>query len=204
MIQLMLKELAIRAGKLMLTAFLGALIVMSGCMGSAGGVVVLSHIQPEFGSAVGVLTQPTPGPGSTSGLPGVPVPIVPSTNSWAAAAIATAMTWLNVPYLWGGCTVHGVDCSCFVQNVLKSVGISAPRVTVDQIRWAIPIPRAQAQPGDLVFFDNTCTNCGANPTHVGMLIGDGLMIQAGGVKVSIQPAFTGFYGALNPRVGRPH
>ena len=51
--------------------------------------------------------------------------------------------------------------------------------TVEQVRWARPVSRDQLAVGDLVFFDSTCESCGANPTHVGLYIGGGLMAEAG-------------------------
>lgn len=117
--------------------------------------------------------------------------------------IALAMTWRGVPYLWGGCDRRGIDCSCFVMNVWGAFGVSMPRVTTDQIRWATPVSREQAHAGDLVFFDRTCTGCGADPTHVGLYLGNGIMIDAGD-PVQINPVFTGSYASHNPRFGRVH
>jgi len=132
--------------------------------------------------------------------PAMPVPTVVG-HEWGDL-LAYALSWVNTPYLWGGCSRKGVDCSCFVQNVLGQVGISAPRVTTQQVRWAIPVTREQLRPFDLVFFDNTCQGCGANPTHVGLYIGNGQMVQAGGSAVSVQPVFSGFYGLHFSGAGR--
>jgi peptidoglycan DL-endopeptidase CwlO len=137
-----------------------------------------------------------------------PTPTLASTTSAStsggliARVIDQARTWLGVPYLWGGCSTKGVDCSCFVQNVLKTVGIVAPRTTVDQVRWGSPVSRADLRAGDLVFFDSTCVNCGANPTHVGMYLGQGLMIDAGN-PVQINAVFSGFYGSHFAEARRP-
>lgn len=128
-----------------------------------------------------------------------PLPMAPQQPSERVAAmIANATTWLGVRYLWGGCSRAGVDCSCFVQNVLRSVGITAPRVTSDQIRWARPVSVVEVAAGDLVFFDNTCSGCGPNPTHVGLVLGQGMMIDAGD-PVRIEPIYSGH----NARYGRP-
>lgn len=116
-------------------------------------------------------------PGPSAPPPAVPVPVLTGGNT--ASIIANAMTWLGVRYLWGGCTVHGIDCSCFVRNVLRAVGIEAPRTTITQIAWTRPVSLDQAQPTDLLYFNNTCSDCGANPTHVGMYLGNGQMIHAG-------------------------
>jgi cell wall-associated NlpC family hydrolase len=115
-----------------------------------------------------------------------------------AAGIAAAKSWLGTPYSWGGCSRSGVDCSCYVRNVLATLGINAPRTTVTQIAWATPVTASAAEPLDLVFFDNTCSNCGPNPTHVGLVLGNGLMIDAGD-PVKIEPIFTGY----NARYARP-
>lgn len=138
-------------------------------------------------------------------LPPVPTPAVgEASGGLIQQAIAFALTWLHVPYLWAGCSRGGVDCSCFVLNVLASIGITAPRTTVTQVVWARPVSRDQLQPLDLVFFDDTCPHaeCGANPTHVGLYLGGGQMVQAGGAAVSVQPLFSGFYGAHFARAGR--
>lgn len=111
--------------------------------------------------------------------------------------IEAAMQWLGTPYLWGGCTRKGVDCSCAVRNWWSVMGVNLPRTTVDQIRFTTSITRQQAVVGDLVFFDGTCSDCGPNPTHVGLYLGDGLMIDAGD-PVQIEPIFSGH----NARFGR--
>lgn len=147
-----------------------------------------------------VAPAPTAFPIAVSRPTSAPVPtVVP--NDWGDL-LQYALSWVGTPYLWGGCSKKGVDCSCFVQNVLAQVGIHAPRVTTQQVRWAIPVARDQMQPFDLVFFDNTCSDCGGNPTHVGLYIGEGWMVQAGGSSVSVQPVFTGFYGARFSGAGR--
>jgi Cell wall-associated hydrolases (invasion-associated proteins) len=108
----------------------------------------------------------------------MPLPLTPPTSR-SAEFIAALSSWMGVRYLWGGCSRSGIDCSCLVQNALRTIGIDAPRTTGTQVRWARPVARVELQPGDLIFFDNTCTGCGPNPTHVGVFIGNGQMIHAG-------------------------
>lgn len=109
-----------------------------------------------------------------------PMPMAPTQpTSRIANLIASAMTWLGTRYHWGGCSHSGIDCSCFVQLVLRSVGVEAPRTTTTQVRWARPVSRAELQPGDLMFFNNTCSDCGSNPTHVAFYLGDNKQVHCG-------------------------
>ena len=87
--------------------------------------------------------------------------------------VAYASNFLGTPYLWGGTTPIGFDCSGFTQYVYKHFGISIGRTTYDQINDGVGVSRDQLQPGDLVFFGK-----GGNPTHMGMYIGNGAMIHA--------------------------
>ena len=105
--------------------------------------------------------------------------------------VQLAQAWLGVPYLFGGCSRGGVDCSCLVQNVYAAVGIHLPRVAVDQFNATTAVP--DPQPGDLVFFANTYE---PGISHVGIYIGNGLQINAPttGEVVSIAPVFTGYWG----------
>jgi cell wall-associated NlpC family hydrolase len=156
--------------------------------GPSDGTPAVAQVQTQQPAAAAVgMPVPTPLP-ALSAAPG----------SSVEAMLAYARTWIGVPYYWGGCSKSGVDCSCFVRNVLAVLGINAPRVTTAQIQWATPISASQARAGDLVFFDNTCTGCGPNPTHVGMVLGGGIMIDAGD-PVHIEP----IYGGHNARYGRP-
>jgi cell wall-associated NlpC family hydrolase len=105
--------------------------------------------------------------------------------------IDLARGWLGVPYLFGGCSPTGIDCSCLVQNVYSAVGIHLPRVAVDQFNATVPV--SDPQPGDLVFFANTYE---PGISHVSIYIGDGTQIDAPttGQVVSVAPVFTGYWG----------
>lgn len=112
--------------------------------------------------------------------------------------VEAARTWLGTPYQWGGCTPRGIDCSCFVQHVYATLGVNVPRTTVTQVAVETVISRDQLRVGDSIFYDNTCTGCGPNPTHVGMYIGNGLQIDAGD-PIQIEPVF---WNKLHS-IGRP-
>lgn len=84
-----------------------------------------------------------------------------------AAVIDAARTYQGVPYLFGGTTRLGLDCSAFLQRAFADVGITIPRSSNEQAVWGLPVATAQLQPGDFLFF-------GASPgsatiTHVGMV-----------------------------------
>lgn len=92
----------------------------------------------------------------------------------AQSLIDTAAQYLGVPYVWGGTSPSGFDCSGFVQYVCKQNGISIARVADDQLhKSGTYVKKSDLQPGDLVFFGS-----GDYATHVGMYVGDGMMIHA--------------------------
>jgi cell wall-associated NlpC family hydrolase len=135
--------------------------------------------------------SPIPG-ASTTHVVLTPIP-APSFNSdWSSEIIRLAQTWLGVPYVFGGCSRGGVDCSCLVQSVYAAVGVHLPRVAVDQFNATQPV--TDPQPGDLVFFANTYE---PGISHVGIYIGNGMQINAPttGQVVSVAPVFTGYWGA---------
>ena len=101
------------------------------------------------------------------------------TSSLAQKIIATAKQYLGVPYLWGGSTPSGFDCSGFVQYVLGRHGISIPRTSKEQWTVGASVSKNQLQPGDLVFFANTYTT---GISHLGIYIGNNQFIHASSSK----------------------
>ncbi len=98
--------------------------------------------------------------------------ITTNTNSASASAvIAQAKKYLGVPYVWGGTTPSGFDCSGFTSYVFRSVGISLPRTSRAQQNVGTQVSVKNVQPGDLVFM-------GKPAYHVGIYIGGGQYIHA--------------------------
>jgi cell wall-associated NlpC family hydrolase len=86
-----------------------------------------------------------------------------------------AKRFLGLPYLWGGRSSFGFDCSGFTQMLVHERGITMPRDADEQAAWTgvARIERNELQAGDLLFFGSS----GKNITHTGMFIGDGQFIH---------------------------
>lgn len=111
----------------------------------------------------------------TAGLAAlVPAPApsaVQSDASYAAKVLVQARSWLGTRYLFGGCSPTGVDCSCFVQIIFRSVGMSLPRTSQQQYDATVGqgLGTSIPQAGDLVFFFRTYSDPGQDWTHVGVV-----------------------------------
>ncbi len=112
-------------------------------------------------------------------------------DSLGEQALRWALTRLGDEYVWGGAGPDVFDCSGLVMWSYAHVGISLEHFTGDQYNEGIHISRNEIEPGDLLFFFNL--------DHVGLYVGNGLMIDAPtqGQVVQIQPVFwSGFDGAV--------
>ena len=86
-----------------------------------------------------------------------------------------AMSMIGTPYVYGGTSRRGLDCSGFVLQVFTPLGVKLPRVSADQARSGVPVAVNNLQPGDLLFFD---TVGGGKVTHVGIYLGNDSFINA--------------------------
>ncbi|MEJ5244599.1 MAG: C40 family peptidase [Bacteroidota bacterium] len=87
--------------------------------------------------------------------------------------VKIAQSWTGTPYVWGGNTRDGVDCSGFVKNVYESIGIILPRTAQQQFEFANKISNRELRPGDLLFYRK-----GNKISHVAIYIGKGEIIHS--------------------------
>jgi cell wall-associated NlpC family hydrolase len=134
--------------------------------------------QAQQSTSAPVVTPPPP----------VNIPIG-SPGAGHAAAASIALRYLGVPYVWGGASPSGFDCSGLVMYVYAQLGISLPHYTVAQ--WNATDPISSPEPGDLVFFNGL--------GHVGIYIGGGRFVNAphtgSVVRIDSMSNFGGYDGA---------
>ncbi len=105
-------------------------------------------------------------------------PVAYGTTSASSAGeriVQIAEQYLGIPYVYGGSTPAGFDCSGFTSYVFKQMGYSLYRSSYQQINNGVPVSKSELQPGDLLLFKKQ----GASRIHhVGIYVGDGMMIHS--------------------------
>jgi cell wall-associated NlpC family hydrolase len=109
--------------------------------------------------------------------------------------------YLNTPYLWGGTSKRGIDCSSFVQTVMyQSLGIMLPRTSYEQSNVGVDVPRSELKFGDLLFFD---TMNKGRTTHVGIYLSDGYFVHSGShTGVAVASLDSEFYSRVLIKIKR--
>lgn len=106
-------------------------------------------------------------------------------NNTRKAIIERAQQVIGTPYKWGGTDLNsGVDCSGFIQSVYKEMGIDLPRVSFQQANYGKRTDLANLKPGDLVAWDNSSRNNGAD--HIAIFLGNGRVIEAAKPGTSVR------------------
>jgi cell wall-associated NlpC family hydrolase len=147
----------------------------------------LAALAPARGAAPGsaaafatsMRTAATTGVTGTAGMAGTTGTTGATGGGTGDQVVAEARKYLGMPYVWGGSdpSQGGMDCSGLVQHVYEQFGVDLPRVSADQARAGTPVASmAEARPGDLIAWDNSGRNVGAD--HIAIYAGNGMMIEA--------------------------
>jgi peptidoglycan DL-endopeptidase CwlO len=123
--------------------------------------------QARDAAAAAAAASATSSSSSSSGSTNIPVP--PS-STLGGQAVAIAEQYLGTPYVWGGASPSGFDCSGLTMYVYAQLGVSLPHNAAAQYGMGTPVPESSLEPGDLVFFYGL--------GHVGMYVGGGSFIHA--------------------------
>lgn len=115
---------------------------------------------------------------TSEGFLNVPIGCIVEKGSDAILGLDWSINqFMGTPYLWGGKSTFGTDCSGFVQTVFKIAGINLPRDAYQQVNVGIPVHFiSESEPGDLAFFSNDL----GKVTHVGIYLGANIIVHASG------------------------
>lgn len=95
-----------------------------------------------------------------------------------ANVVGFALAQVGKPYRWGGAGPSSFDCSGLAMKAYAAAGVRIPRTTFEQWPFGVRVPAGQEQPGDLVFFNSGPGSSPGRPGHVGIVVGDGKMVEA--------------------------
>lgn len=115
-------------------------------------------------------------------------------NERAATAVRAALSVQGTPYVWGGTSTDGFDCSGFTQWAYQQAGVDLPRLAQDQDTAGYAVSQSDLMPGDLAVWSG----------HVAMYAGNGQYVETGGDPVGITPLYTNNAGQSFEGFYRPH
>ena len=146
-----------------------------------------------FQSSQGLEVDGLVGPSTYSALMGRSMPAVSRGSNYVARRVVVeSMKYIGVPYVFGGTTPYGFDCSGYVQYVFANAGVYLSRTADSQYEEGYPVSTDELRAGDLVFFSTYTYGA----SHVGIYLGDGEFINASSSRgVSIASLFDGYWGS---------
>lgn len=155
----------------------------------ASSLLNMAMARQQLGAAQQVFGNPNAIKSSVTLSNGVQVKGVNPTSPHDVAAVKAAEAYVGTPYVWGGASPKGFDCSGLLQYVWGKQGVTIPRTTYDQFQTGKPVSQAQLRAGDAVFFkgsDSKTVNGQVLPGHVGMYIGNGKFVEAPHTGASVE------------------
>lgn len=152
-----------------------------------GGTTSGARAGLSGGLLTGTAGLSTAGLGTTAGLtalaPRAATAVAPTTgvptSATGAQVVSAALDLVGTPYVFGGSTAQGIDCSGLVQHAYRQVGVEVPHSSQAIRDVGTVIPREQAQPGDVIW----------SPGHVSIYLGDDMQVEAsrpGGWDVAVR------------------
>jgi cell wall-associated NlpC family hydrolase len=139
---------------------------------AAPAATPVKHDSPTTRAAARPVAQPARHTASSSSSSSTAAQAAPAAaSSVGARALAEARSQIGVPYVWGGTTPSGFDCSGLMQWAFDQVGKDLPRTSAAQSRVGRAVTHDQLQPGDLIFFNSPVS-------HVAIYAGNGQMVEA--------------------------
>lgn len=113
--------------------------------------------------------------------------------SGAPQVVEEAMKYIGTPYVYGGSSPRGFDCSGFTSYVYRQLGVTLNRTAAGQASNGISVKKSELLPGDLVLFNTYGSGIG----HVGIYVGDGNMVHApySGQRVRVETINSGYYAS---------
>jgi len=146
-----------------------------------------------FQSSNGLSVDGLVGPSTYTALLGRTMPSVHhGTNYISRSVLSESMNYIGVPYVFGGTTPSGFDCSGYVRYVFANAGIYLPRTADAQYEAGRYMSDSELAPGDLVFF----STYEYGPSHVGIYLGDGDFINASSSRgVAIDSLYSSYWGS---------
>lgn len=163
------------------TASHGAVLTVTGIEGSWFAVSyngVSGYVASQYVLICSPSTADTSAPETPEEAPTETPAETPADNPAATVSgseiVSLAQQYLGVPYVYGGSSPSGFDCSGFTMYIFAQVGVKLPHGATSQLSYGASVSRSELQPGDLVFFQDY----GAVASHVGIYIGGDQFIHA--------------------------